>query len=74
MSVRKVLLLAICLGLAACVVLAVRVVSPQTATFRGHTGRVFAVVASPDGKTLASGSYDGTIKLWDLDTGKQADR
>ncbi|WP_414583942.1 WD40 repeat domain-containing protein, partial [Scytonema sp. PCC 10023] len=36
-------------------------------TFTGHTGTVFSVGFSPDGKTLASGSSDTTIKLWNLD-------
>ena len=29
-----------------------------------------SVAYSPDGKTLASGSWDETIKLWDVATGK----
>jgi WD domain, G-beta repeat len=37
----------------------------------GHQNAVWSVTFSPDGKTLASGSQDNTIKLWNLDTGKE---
>ncbi|MEH2201094.1 AAA-like domain-containing protein, partial [Nostoc sp.] len=36
-----------------------------------HSKPVNSVVFSPDGKTLASASDDETIKLWNLDTGKE---
>ena len=36
------------------------------ATLQSHTDEVFSVSFSPDGTTLASGSADGTIKLWDV--------
>ena len=41
----------------------------ETITYlEGHTGSVTSVSYSPDGTTLASGSYDNTIKLWDIAT------
>jgi WD40 repeat protein len=36
----------------------------------GHHGLVVALAYSPDGRTLASASADGTARLWDLNTGK----
>ncbi|MFJ5069220.1 cytochrome D1 domain-containing protein [Kitasatospora sp. NPDC088556] len=36
--------------------------------FTGHTGTVTAVAYAPDGRTLATGSADHTVKLWDTTT------
>jgi WD40 repeat protein/serine/threonine protein kinase len=35
-------------------------------TFSGHSSGVRCVAFSPDGKTLASGSADASVKLWDV--------
>lgn len=42
---------------------------PVTNIFRGHTNLVWSVTFSPDGKRVASGSADSTIRIWDAQTG-----
>jgi len=41
------------------------------ATFAGHADSVYAAALSPDGKLLATGSYDQQIKLWEVATAKE---
>ncbi len=42
----------------------------QLASLTGHETVVWAVAISSDGKTLATGGYDGLIRLWDLPGGQ----
>jgi WD40 repeat protein/transcriptional regulator with XRE-family HTH domain len=37
--------------------------------WRAHTDMVWALTFSPDGRTLASGSSSGSVKLWDITSG-----
>jgi WD40 repeat protein len=38
--------------------------------FEGHTAGVWSVALSADGARAASGGMDGTVRLWDVKTGK----
>ena len=40
-------------------------------TLQGHTGGVLSVAFSHDGTKLASGSSDGTAKIWNVETGQE---
>ncbi len=41
----------------------------EVSLLTGHTSRVSCLVFSRDGMTLASGSHDHTVRLWDVASG-----
>ncbi|PQE29352.1 hypothetical protein CJF30_00011350 [Rutstroemia sp. NJR-2017a BBW] len=40
-------------------------------TLEGHTNGVSSVAFSPDSKQIVSGSYDSTVRVWNIATGEQ---
>jgi tricorn protease-like protein/mono/diheme cytochrome c family protein len=53
---------------------ALKVVDPsngsQVRVMQGHNDWIYAFALSPDGQTIASGSWDGEVRLWNLADGK----
>ena len=48
--------------------------APVIGTLDGHTDPVYAIAWSPDGKTLVTGGFDNTVRLWDAASRKELKR
>src|SRR5262249_15256070 len=48
--------------------------NPEVRRFEGHTERVSGVAFTPDGRHLLTRSWDHTLRLWDVDTGREVRR
>jgi cytochrome c len=59
--------LRVLLAVGVALVLAVAAIGPGRAGLSGHGGPVTAVALAPDGRLALTGSFDYTLKLWDLD-------
>ena len=68
---KKIHFLTITLLFASTVLLPMRTATAQLkATLEGHTDNVWSVAFSPNGKMLASASWDQSVRLWNVNTGR----
>jgi hypothetical protein len=49
-------------------------IAAEVKRFEGHSGPVFGVAFSVDGRKAASGGADGSVRLWDVKAGKEQRR
>ena len=43
----------------------------RVASCTGHDGGIFVIAFHPDGKTLATGGFDGVVRIFDASNGEE---
>ncbi len=69
--INRIRFLTFTLLLVSALLLPIRIATAQLkATLEGHTNFVWSVAFSPNGKMLASASWDRTVRIWNVNTGR----